>query len=298
MLQQIQFHVHENEEQQQLIEQSLALTIRENYRRSIGALERYIPTLAELVRTSEASVSTLLCNKYSELNIVNYNTGQVLYGMHPKEEVLLHYSEYLSRVKPLLISKAHKERENVLVCLGLGLGYHLEHAVRTGNFKHIVVYEPCIDYFICSLSAFDWKELLQIAKEQDVALYLQIGGDGVSLTKDLQELVTHTNVSSVTCFKHLNMPVFNAIEEKFANSGCWDDIQKWQPRRSSESLSESYLPLWAQLKPRINADNSNLNEALKVKNLDVLKMYFYWCYKEKNVVIPLKTIQATTDRRL
>ena len=93
MLQQIQFHVHEDEQTQQQIEKTMALQIRENYRHSIGAIERYIPPLAELAKKTDTAVSTLLCNKYSELNIVNYNSGQVLYGMHPKAEVLTHFCE-------------------------------------------------------------------------------------------------------------------------------------------------------------------------------------------------------------
>ena len=81
MLQQIQFHVHEDERQQQNIERALAQEIRENYRLSISAFERFIPTLADLIKKHDSSVSTLLCNKFGELNIINYNTLSTYSGL-------------------------------------------------------------------------------------------------------------------------------------------------------------------------------------------------------------------------
>lgn len=120
MLQQIQFHVHEDEEQQQLIEQELAQVIRVNYRLSIGAFQRFIPSLAKLVEDNEASVSTLLCNKFGELNIINYNTGQVLYGEHPENEVLSHYKAYQARSVSIELPVKKVQSTSALIILGLG----------------------------------------------------------------------------------------------------------------------------------------------------------------------------------
>lgn len=286
MLQQIQFHVHEDEQTQQQIEQSMALQIRDNYRQSIGALERFIPSLVELAKKTDSTVSTLLCNKYSELNIVNYNSGQVLYGMHPKAEVLAHFHEYMSTAPKLEINPSDRSSSEALVCLGLGLGYHLEHVVNQAQYKHVVVYEPNVDYFICALSSLNWKSLLQKAKEKGIALYLQIGADGTSFSKDMQELIAHVKIDNVIIYKHLQLNSFNKIEA-FFQTHSWKDIKNWVLGINNQALSESYLPLWAPLKIGSGFNDSYLNEDIKRKNLDALKAYFPELYKEFSDYSPL-----------
>jgi hypothetical protein len=212
MLQQIQFHVHEDERQQKNIERALAQEIRDNYRLSISAFERFIPTLADLIKKHDSSVSTLLCNKFGELNIINYNTGQVLYGEHPKQEVLSHYNAYIARTAPISLSSDNEKSVSAMVVMGLGLGYHIENLIREGRYQHIVVYEPNIDYFVCSLSSLNWRELLNIAKERSIALYLQIGSDGANFAKDMLELKKHIGVDRLDFYKPLHNPVFNCLE--------------------------------------------------------------------------------------
>lgn len=279
MLQQIQFHVHEDEEQQQKIEQELARVIRDNYRLSIGALQRFIPSLAKLVEDNEASVSTLLCNKFGELNIINYNTGQVLYGEHPETEVLSHYKAYQARSISTELPGEKVTANSALIILGLGLGYHLSHLVNDGTYKHIVVYEPNIDYFVCSLSSLNWKELLQTAKQRNIALYLQIGSDGANFAKDMLELNEHVGVNKLDFYKHLHNSVFNSLENKLLCSD-WDELQSWMPKRTAAPLSESYLPPWAPLKNDNELLASNLDEDKKKKNLIAFEEYFPDLYRE------------------
>ncbi|MFZ8170812.1 6-hydroxymethylpterin diphosphokinase MptE-like protein [Alteromonas macleodii] len=280
MLQQIQFHVHEDEQTQQQIEHSMALEIRENYRLSMGALERFIPSLAELAKKADATVSTLLCNKYAELNIVNYNSGQVLYGMHPKAEVLTHFHKYMSAPPKLEINVSNNSSSEALVCFGLGLGYHLEHIVNEGLYKHVVVYEPNVDYFICALSSLNWKSLLQKAKDKGIALYLQIGNDGTSFSKDMQELTEKLAISGLVFFKHFHTPTFNKLEQ-YALSSTWSALYTLHRTKvTDEALSASYLPLWAPLKSQYDFNDKFLDNTLKDRNLDALQHYFPDLYKE------------------
>ena len=279
MLQQIQFHVHEDEQTQQQIEKTMALQIRENYRHSIGAIERYIPPLAELAKKTDSAVSTLLCNKYSELNIVNYNSGQVLYGMHPKAEVLTHFCEYMSKAPKIEIQSSDVNSSEALVCFGLGLGYHLEHIVNEGLYKHVVVYEPNVDYFICALSSLSWKSLLQKAKDKGIVLYMQIGADGTSFSKDMQELVSHIKIDTLLFYKHLHTPVFSEIEQK-VHTATWAELYNWFVSSNKLSLSESFLPLWAPLKNDEQHSVAFLNEERKAANLSTLEKYFPDVYKE------------------
>jgi hypothetical protein len=279
MLQQIQFHVHEDERQQQNIERALAQEIRENYRLSIRAFERFIPTLADLIKKHDSSVSTLLCNKFGELNIINYNTGQVLYGEHPKQEVLSHYNAYIARTNPISLSSDNEQSVPAMVVMGLGLGYHIEHLISEGRYQHIVVYEPNIDYFVCSLSSLNWRDLLNIAKERSIALYLQIGSDGANFAKDMLELKKHIGVDKLDFYKHLHNPVFNNLESKLMTSD-WHELQSWLPARNTSSISESYLHQWAQLKDDKELRSSNLDEERKNNNLVALKKYFPNLYEE------------------
>lgn len=273
MLQQIQFHVHENEEHQQELERSLAQKIRENYRLSFGAFQRFIPSLAALVEDNNTSISTLLCNKFGELNVVNYNTGQVLYGEHPTAEVHNHYKAYRARSISIDLPGAEVQPVTAMIVMGLGLGYHLADLIVQGSYKHIVVYEPNIDYFVCSLSSLHWKELLKTAKEKNIALYLQIGSDGANFAKDMSELNIHVGVNRLEFYKHLNTSIFNSLEQKVLTSD-WCEIQSWVPARTNTSISDSYLPVWAPLKDDTILSASNLREAVKEKNLTALKQYF------------------------
>lgn len=288
MLQQIQFHVHEDEQTQQDIERALAQQISDNYRLSFGAFERFIPTLADVVKKRDASVSTLLCNKHKELNIVNFNSGQVLYGAHPKQEVLSHLDSYLSRFSPVELSATNFEKPKMMeaiVCLGLGLGHHLEHLVEATNYKHIVVYEPNVDYFICSLSCIPWQSIFQKAKEEGVALYLQIGADATNFVSDINELVAHVGVNKIQLYKHFNLPVFNSLEEKLYASN-WSELQGWIPKSATTSLNESYLPIWAPLNSQYGFDERFLDEKCKLANLNALKKYFPDLYEEFSSYTP------------
>ena len=279
MLNQIQFHIHEDEQRQQEIEHSLALEIRENYRLSLGALERFIPSLAELVKTSNSAVSTLLCNKYAEFNIVNYNSGQVLYGMHPKVEVQAHLTSYLLKSPIISLPKKGDSEDSVFVSLGLGLGYHLEDIVDKGTYKHVVVYEPNIDYFVCSLSSVKWREILKKAREAGIALYFQMGSDASNFCKDIQELTSHFSINQMFFYKHLNLPIFNSLEECL-NTGDWEEVIRWKPRIEKASLNESYLPIWAPLCSDYEQIEAELDESKKNANLEAIKKFFPNLYEE------------------
>lgn len=279
MLQQIQFHICENEDKQTEIEHALAPKISENYRESLGAFERYIPTLAKIAKDVDSQVFTLLCNKHSELNIINFKSGQAVYGMHPKKEVSEHLNQYLSLTQPIELPTVDYKKERAIVCLGLGIGYHLELLVNEKNFKHIVVYEPNIDFFSCSLSTLNWKRILRIAKEKGVALYLQIGSNASNFVKDIQELMSHTDVGDLTIYKHFHLPIFDSLEKQLS-SHHWHEIEKWYPKERTASLSESYSPMWSFLQVDTEFSERFLNIERKTKNLAVLRKFFPDLYEE------------------
>ncbi|APD89129.1 hypothetical protein BM524_04495 [Alteromonas mediterranea] len=279
MLQQIQFHIHEDEQEQRRIEKSLALRIKENYRLSMEGLERYIPTLANLVKSSDTSVSTLLCNKFSELNIVNFNRGQVLYGMHPENEVLAHLNAYLSISPTILLPNQGGSNVSAFVSFGLGLGHHLSYVVKQNIYKHVIVYEPNIDYFICAISAIDWRGILQTAKANGIVLYLQVGSDASSFCRDIQELSDHVDVGKLIFYKHFNLPIFNDLEQ-YLLTGDWDKVSNWKLKREGMSFNDSYLSIWAPIRHEYKCNETPLNENKKEANLAALKKFFPDLYEE------------------
>jgi hypothetical protein len=165
MLNQIQFHIDEDEQKQQKIEQEVAKSIQRRHHEGVEAFRRQIPSLLKFFAGEATTSSTIMCNKFGELNVVDIQSGQVLYGISPKEEVSGHLRAYLNNnadvsVDLCVVKSGVAPPTDTLVVLGLGLGYHLEELVSCQTYKNIVVYEPNVDYFICSLSSINWKDIL------------------------------------------------------------------------------------------------------------------------------------------
>ncbi|MDO6536541.1 motility associated factor glycosyltransferase family protein [Alteromonas stellipolaris] len=280
MLNQIQFHIDEDEQKQQNIEQEVAKSIQRRHHEGVEAFRRQIPSLLKFFVNQEATSSTIMCNRFGELNIVDIQTGQVLYGISPKEEVSGHLRAYLNdRLDVSVEESGVTTATDTLVVLGLGLGYHLEELIACQKYKNIVVYEPNVDYFICSLSSINWKDILSDAKKAGIALFLQIGSDGSSLYSDISELQEHLGLTKFALYKHFNNPTFDQVESGLKTL-TWDEFEHWRFKRTTLNPIVNYISPWTQIKHQFNWDQSFLDESTKLRNLDALKQYFPELYKE------------------
>ena len=168
---------------------------------------------------------------------------------------------------------------DTLVVLGLGLGYHLEELVSCQTYKNIVVYEPNVDYFICSLSSINWKDILSSAKKAGIALFLQIGMDGSNLFDDISELQEHLGLTKFTLYKHLNNPTFDQIESAVSRLP-WSEFKHWRFKGTTLNPIINYIAPWTQIKQQGEWDKSYLDESIKSRNLDAIKQYFPALYQE------------------
>ena len=278
MLNQIQLHIHSDEAEQQKVEVEAAVEIRRRHREGIDAFRRNIPSLLSCISNEATTNSTILCNKFGEINIVNVSSGQVLYGLHPVEEVCEHFRQAMVLAEPVYLVDDRLREPDVLVILGLGLGYYLPNVIEENKYKNIVIYEPNEEHFVCSLSAIEWRDILSLAKKNGIGLFLQIGENGKKLVENIEELQTHLGCSGFYFYKHLNNPVFDEIEYRL-RTDSWSAFTKWNASVSQRNPIVNYVPQWTfrQCKP---ADDFALDAAKRDTNLQAFKKYFPDIYKE------------------
>lgn len=278
MLNQIQLHIHEDEEQQLAVEKKTAHALRLRYHENVEAFRRHIPSLLSLVKTEKTTNSTLLCNKYGELNIVNVTTGQVLYSLSPSTDVSEEVSQALEEMTPVYFEPDKKQEPDVLVIFGLGLGYHIPILLEQSKFRNIVIYEPDVELFVCSLSVINWKQILETAKQTGIGLFLQIGDSGKQIFENMTELQQHLGSSGFYYYKHLNNSVFDDLELKL-RTVSWNGLRNWKGKDSRSNSIVNYLPPWTK---RCFSENvKNLSKSQRFRdNLDALKSYFPLVYEE------------------
>ena len=276
MLKDIRLHVEQDEEKQQEIETLLAADIARTHTKNIQAFSYHIPSLLEYVQNVRSSNISLFCNKHKQKNIVDYGNGRTLYGLDPESEVTRQFElfnkfpqlitfthqendkpitkadeqdepeqslEAQKNYQELISRKALPEKCDLVVVLGIGLAKHIDLLISQKQIKHLVIYEPEIQYFQCSVLATDWDYLLDKAKEKSTNIYLQLGKDGRDIITDLKEFLAVYPVTEGYLYQHYHHPIFDSIVTSFQLGWryCFDNgIQ------SKVENKNAYLPIWTQ----------------------------------------------------
>ena len=207
MLKNIRLHIEQDDDKQSALEQKLALHIAFTHKDNINAFQRQIPSLLPYITGSVSQNISILCNKFSKFNIVDYGQGRVLYGFDPEAEVKAQFDLFkthcdyidfsLSQVKPpperkevelelnslpafqkLQCKSAFPDEAELVVVLGIGLGEHIKMLLESSQIKHLIIYEPELQYFSCSVMVSCWREILETAKNKGTAIYFQLKKDG------------------------------------------------------------------------------------------------------------------------
>ena len=223
MLKNIRLHIEQDEDKQTALEQKLAKHITFTQKENINAFQRQIPSLLPYITGSVSQNISILCNKFSKFNIVDYGQGRVLYGFDPEAEVRAQvevfkaHSDYidftlseldsclavkepdlqlssLAAFKKLQKKKAFPDKAELVVVLGIGLGEHIKMLLESTQIKHLIIYEPELQYFSCSVMVTRWREILDTAKNNGTAIYFQLEKDGRDLIEDIAELREHFDV--------------------------------------------------------------------------------------------------------
>ncbi len=315
MLKNIRLHIEKDEQLQAELDEKLAKQIIETHSSNINAFQRSIPSLLPYVQNTDLANYSIFINKYGENNIVDYGMGRTFYGFHPEEEVL----EQLSRIEqhcPEVVfrtpSSNYEEDSGTalsidqlasvkfrnqqppmpyeiecLVVLGCGLGIHLSHLLKRHKIKNLLIYEPELQYFQCSVMTTSWQDIFTLAKEHSTAIFLQLEKDGRDLIKDANELVEHCAVSSFHIYKHYNHQVFDSLYKDLTERS-WNEIENSGFKLKSKESYLDFVPSWT---PNIDLANYSLlgasNDRL-ANNLEAFKQFFPDIYKVYKDYTPKK----------
>lgn len=286
------------------LEQAVAPLLLERYQQNLQAFRQYIPSINSLLQNHNSQQYSVLCNKFAELNIVDFAVGQMFYQSHPQQEVAEDVQQYY-RSAPFIWLDNHQasnvaalpEQIELLVMFGLGAGYQLESLVAQRSIHYLIVYEPSTDILACSAQMCNWKSILQQAAAKGTAIFLQIGNDASSLPADLAELLQQVDVGQCYFYRHYSHPVmdkvFNymlqhsgdrqALTNDRLHLGRYDNLYDEAESRHANTIASRQVSL------SITTENP-----LYLRNMDALQIYYPQIYTVMQVYQP-KHWQLVTD---
>ncbi|AWB67782.1 hypothetical protein C2869_15715 [Saccharobesus litoralis] len=323
MLKNIRLHVETDEEKQNKIESELSHEIERIYKNNLVAFQQHAPSMEPYVKNLKASNIAIFCNKNGDHNIVDFGAGRTFYGLSPKQEIeqqfLLNtqHMQYIDfALNPELENitniprnslslsdlpsfqhryQLNKAPKNIttLVVLGLGLGQHISKLIDSYDIDYLVIYEPELQYFQCSVMSENWRYILDRAQQKKTQLFFQIGKDGRDIIADMNELVEHCGIQGFYLFKHYNHPVFNAIELN-CQQKSWRKIKETGINFHLHQKAVEYLPKWTVGLDLQHYSSLDKNNEKFIKNLEAFKTYFPNIYQEFNnyepqVWLPVKS---------
>ncbi|MBN7818854.1 6-hydroxymethylpterin diphosphokinase MptE-like protein [Bowmanella yangjiangensis] len=306
MLKNIRLHIEKDETRQAELEAKLATHIAKTSNENLNAFQRHIPSLVDYFHETNPNIS-LFCNKFGELNVVDYGSGRTLYGLYPEQEIISHVEQFcqhpvyvdfsadhaaqpvqecvgdelasLHNYARLLASPCLPDAPELVIVLGLGLGRHLRYLIEHYAIKHLIIYEPEPQYFKCSLSAESWKEVLEIAKQKGTALYFQIGKDGRDIVANLNELQAHVPVKGAYLYQHYNHPIFNILYRQLLTKS-WSELMKQGLSFAQQEKPEEYCPAWLMASTPENWRSLAADDEVLRQNLSAFAQYFPDIYQE------------------
>ena len=306
MLKNIRLHIDKDEERQAVLEQQFAQRISDIHKQNINAFQRYMPSVLPYIQNTQSQNIALFTNKKGEANIVDYGQGRTFYGLYPEQEIsrqIAHFKSFplkvsvsgksapvaeqndTSQLNELSLFNSLKQRAplpekiDVLVVLGIGMGHHLVELLETHSIKHVILYEPEIQYFSCSVFLQDWKYLFLKSKANRTGLYLQLGKDGRDIIDDISELSQVADFDHFYCFQHYHHPIFDVVVKQLQLQ-TWEHLQQKGIVFSDGLNRNSYCPPWSPQSDILDYRDVDRNTGKLQDNLAAFKKYFPRIYEE------------------
>lgn len=310
MLKNIRLHLDKNETVQRELDKKLAQHIVDFRHKNINAFQRNIPSLLSYLQNVDLKQKSLFHNKFGEINIVDYGLGRTFYGFHPQEEVSRQVEFFqkhspridlenqslfensnedsiatedgfrsLANFKRLQQQGELPEAIDCLVILGCGLGHHVKQLLSQHRIKYLIVYEPQVEFFQCSVMAIDWGEIFELGKKHGTGLFLQLGKDGRDLISDVKELLSQVQIDSFYLYKHYNHFVFDSIFKELINRNWLDICQNGLSIDSSQNYL-NYIPNWTSNFDIETHDAISQREDKFEANLAVFQKFFPDIYQQ------------------
>lgn len=281
MLYNIRTHLDPSEDKQSQIERESASQIDRTLKRNRLAFKTFAPSALETMETADWNNIGVFSNLNGEVNVVDFTSGQTLYGLNPTQEV---ENQFRIHSQQLMCAKIDSEepgrrsalaqKVNCLVLLGLGLGYHLKMLVEQCDISHLIIYEPSLAYSKGSLLAVDWQSILKIAARKKTAIYFQLGSNASNITNDIQELCQHFPIDEFYIYQHYNHQAFDTIIGELSNSSfnylCSNGL-KW----ADYQITTATRPKWTHcVEPSQWIDISASDDKKFSKNIAAFERYF------------------------
>lgn len=302
MLKDIRLHLDPDDSKQSALEREHAEAIQQRFRANLRAFNIHIPNLASQLNSIATQNISIFCNQNGQANLVDFGTGRTFYGLNPYQEVKEHvkswvahpfyvdFSEeetelanelnFISSIQGITSRPILKHAPGTLVIFGLGGGYHLPMLLKQANWRHIIIYEPELQYFKSSALMTDWCAFFELAKQNKTQVFILTGKDGSELTNNISELQEHDQCSGFYLYNHYHHPVFDAITLDLRQRS-WQKIKGSGLKVNNALPGHAYKPLWtaALIHDEIQRTDDITDQKFK-NNLAAFKQYFPDIYSQ------------------
>lgn len=226
----------DDEKTQNTLEQQISPFINQTLLNNMDVFRQYHPELLELIGEHELTDYSVFCTKAGQLNIVNVTTGRVTYGITPQQEMQTEVEQFVSNAPVIHLTAAASgyqaetlpAQTDVVLMFGCGFGYQLVHLLQSARIHFLVLYEPKVENFLCSLHSTNWLQIFELAVAMGTQISFQIGNAGTSIAEDIQELLTIApDLERLYLYRHLCDPVSDEVVAfLFENSGNPEILQR------------------------------------------------------------------------
>ncbi len=298
MLKNIRLHIENDEDRQNDLEREFAQQIATFHKDNLEAFRRNIPSLVPTIQGLKSHNISVFVNKWGRVNIVDYGTGRTLYGFNPQQEIRQSVDEFFDHASYFSMESSEQPNSKdkssletylsfapmpddveVFVSLGLGLGEHLLYLLENKVVRHLIVYEPELQYFSCALMAFQWKRIFELAKQKNTAIYLQIGKDGRDLVEDISELHKMVGLEKVYLYPHYHHRVFDSVFQTLLNRP-WSEVKRTGISYSATVSREDFCDTWTAPISKQSLTPVSADTDLFERNLSAFQKYLPDVYQQ------------------
>ena len=324
MLKNIKLHLNQDEDLQAEREQKLAQDMAGIFKKNINAFQRFMPNLLPVVKNVSSTNISIFCNKDGECNLVDYGQGRTLYGFQPRAESIGHVKRWAEHAIYKKIYDPEKEtdsaqskdieitnfkalsewkkrqnyselplQQDCLVVLGIGLGHHLKWLIENYKIRHLIVYEPEIQFFKSSCRNLEWSDIFGLARDNNTALYLQLGKDSRDLIADITQLQEVDSFKQFYIYQHYHHPIFRDVMSAI-QSHSWQYLVQHGISFNTNTNHLDYLPTWQPYTVDSSYSALNGQDPTLLENLQAFKKFFPVIYEEFKNYKPLKWLPVKT----
>lgn len=272
------------------------------YEANYHAFRAHIPSLLPLLKPQKKmQLGMLQYPGTDDYDCLHYGSSQLTYTPNAAVVEQQKVIEYLANASPYpwqpstssstLVPSISPAPGSIntspkpLVIFGLGLGFHIEALIKSGQYSDIVMYEAQPEFLALSLYVIDWASLLAYCTEHTISLFLQIGHDGSEIFANLNELQDALGFTQIFIYKHFNTHVYDAIILALKEQGASGTESLALNHRLNQFVHPA-PPLWQDSSSAQWQTIKSTDSALFQKNMEALAIHFPDLYSEFSAYQP------------